>query len=144
MIGFKYKISNIQAAIGCAQIERIDELTKKKREILASYRRNLLDIPGLNMNPEPTDGQNGGWMPTVVFDKKLNVTREALIEAFKKENIDARVFFWPLSSLNFFDTKIKNKKAWDISSRSINLPSYFDITESDINRVLNVIKNLIL
>ncbi|MDC0650408.1 DegT/DnrJ/EryC1/StrS aminotransferase family protein, partial [Alphaproteobacteria bacterium] len=74
-IGFKYKISNIQAAIGCAQMERIDELTKRKREIFGIYQKHLTMFPEINMNPEPTGTINGAWMPTVVFDKNSNVKR---------------------------------------------------------------------
>jgi perosamine synthetase len=142
MIGFKYKISNIQAAIGCAQIERIEELTKKKHEILSAYRNNLLDIPGLKMNPEPKDGQNGAWMPTAVFDSKSTITRKILQDAFAEENIDARVFFWPLSSMSIFNSIKSNTISWSISNRAINLPSYHEISSSEIERVSAVISRL--
>ncbi|MEO8000051.1 MAG: DegT/DnrJ/EryC1/StrS family aminotransferase, partial [Gemmatimonadaceae bacterium] len=98
-VGFKYKMSNVQAAIGCAQIERVQALVDRKREIMAIYRRGLSDIVGVRMNPEPIGTVNGAWMPTVVFDKETGVTREMLQAAFAEENIDARVFFHPLSSL---------------------------------------------
>lgn len=102
MIGFKYKMSNIQAAIGCGQMERIDELVDRKREILAYYRQVLEPLPGVvGMNPEPEGTVNGAWMPTVVFSEESGVTREKLQTAFDKEDIDARVFFWPLSTLSF-------------------------------------------
>ena len=66
MVGFKYKMSNLQAAIGCAQMERIEELTSRKREIMATYREQLAGLPGISMNPEPAETVNGAWMPTVV------------------------------------------------------------------------------
>jgi perosamine synthetase len=66
VVGFKYKISNLQAAIGCAQMERIDELVGRKREILATYKASLAGLPGVSLNPEPTGTVNGAWMPTVV------------------------------------------------------------------------------
>ena len=102
MVGFKYKMSNIQAAIGCAQIERIAELTARKRAILAAYRAALLPDDRIAMNPEPADGVNGAWMPTVVFAEATGVTQEAAIAAFQAADIDARVFFSPLSDLEFF------------------------------------------
>ncbi|MGO7785640.1 DegT/DnrJ/EryC1/StrS family aminotransferase, partial [Rhizobium ruizarguesonis] len=61
-IGFKYKMSNIQAAIGCAQLERIEELVNRKREILASYMILLSALPGITMNPEYTGTINGASM----------------------------------------------------------------------------------
>ncbi|MFA6636505.1 MAG: DegT/DnrJ/EryC1/StrS aminotransferase family protein [Candidatus Omnitrophota bacterium] len=127
MLGFKYKMSNIQAAIGCAQMERINDLVARKKEIFRSYADKLLSLPGVSMNPEKSGTINGYWMPTVVFDKKTGITRECLQEAFAGENIDARVFFWPLSSLPMFEEKLANRYAYDIPSRAINLPSYSEI-----------------
>ena len=95
VVGFKYKMSNIQAAIGCAQMERIEELINRKREILRYYREHLESFPGLTMNPELVGTVNGAWMPTVVFDVETGITRESLQAAFAAENIDARVFFHP-------------------------------------------------
>lgn len=141
-IGFKYKMSNIQAAIGCAQIERIKDLTKKKREIFHIYKKKLSSFSEIIMNPEPKNTLNGAWMPTVVFSKKSKVTRSKLLKAFRKENIDARVFFWPLTSLNMFKSIKRNKNAWDICGRSINLPSYHDISLKEINKVVDVVKKL--
>lgn len=139
MVGFKYKMSNIQAAIGCGQLERIDELISRKREILRCYRERLEKLTGISMNPEPTGTVNGAWMPTVVFDSKTGVTRERLQEAFAAENIDARVFFHPLSTLPMFEDQPENRLAGCIHKRAINLPSYHDIAITDIDRVTDVI-----
>ena len=143
MIGFKYKMSNLQAAIGCAQMERIEELTSRKREIMATYREQLAGLPGISMNPEPAETVNGAWMPTVVLDHETGITREKLHAAFAAENIDARVFFWPLSSLPMFEPVKTNVKAWDIPARAINLPSYHDLSPRDVGRVSEVINFLV-
>lgn len=142
MVGFKYKMSNLQAAIGCAQMERIEELTRRKREILAVYRKSLEKLPGLSMNPEPDGTVNGAWMPTVVFAPETGITSEKLQAAFAAANADARVFFWPLSSLPMFEPVKTNVKAWDISARAINLPSYHDITNVDLDRVVDLVTEL--
>ena len=142
-IGFKYKISNIQAAIGCAQIERIEELILRKQEILKIYKNKLSKYENISLNPESENTVNGAWMPTAVFDAKLNISRDKLINAFKEANIDARVIFYPLSSLDFFEDCIHNINSWDIPSRAVNLPSYHDMTVEDIERVCSVIKNLV-
>lgn len=142
MLGFKYKMSNIQAAIGCAQLERIDELIGRKREILGEYRRRLLPIGEITVNPEPEGIVNGAWMPTAVFSSASGVTRERLQEAFARENIDARVFFHPLSSLPMFPERRDNRHAWDIPERAINLPSYHDMSGSDIERVVATLESV--
>ena len=139
IVGFKYKMSNIQAAIGCAQVERIDELTARKRQILDTYRDLFRDIPGVSMNPSPPGTVNGAWMPTVVFDRDTGITREALFAAFQAADIDARVFFHPLSSLPMFVARPENPNAYDIPPRAINLPSYHDMGDEAFDRVQKVL-----
>lgn len=143
-VGFKYKISNIQAAIGCAQMERIGELIKRKRQILYEYRQRLSVFSGVHLNPEPLGTINGAWMPTAVFDAALGIDRETLQAAFAAENIDARVFFWPLSSLPSFVPCKGNTSAWALPERAINLPSFHDMTLVEIDRVSQVIRKLVL
>lgn len=140
--GYKFKIANVQAAIGCAQVERIDELIAGKRRIMARYRALLGDLDGVNLNAEPEGTTNGFWMPTAVFDRGTGITREKLMEAFRAEAIDARVFFWPLSSLPMFEDNPATVHAHDIPERAINLPSYHDMTEDDQARVAGVIRKL--
>ena len=143
IIGFKYKMSNIQAAIGCGQMERIHELVNRKREIFTYYQQQLAGLSGLTLNPEKVNTVNGYWMPTIVFDKATGITREQLQTAFALENIDARVFFYPLSSLPIFEDKPDNLVAWDVPNRAINLPSYHDITTVELDRVIEVITKLL-
>jgi len=142
MVGFKYKMSNIQAAIGCAQVERIEELIQRKHEIFSYYRARLQALPGVFINPEPKNTVNGAWMPTVVFGQDTGITREMLQVAFAEENIDARVFFWPLTSLTMFRDVNTNQFAWDIPTRAINLPSYHNMTEDEQKRVVTVLENI--
>jgi len=142
MVGFKYKMSNIQAAIGCAQVERLDELVRRKKEILNSYLKAFEKIPDIQMNPEPEGTVNGAWMPTVVFSEASGVTREKMQKAFSAENIDARVFFWPLSSLDMFESRPENKISWSIPHRALNLPSYHEMTKADIERIIDVLKKI--
>lgn len=142
-VGFKYKLSNIQAAIGCAQVERIDELIARKRQIMDYYRARLGALPGVSMNPEPAGTVHGAWMPTAVFDAWTGVTRERLLAAFEEEQIDARVFFHPLSSLPMFEPRPQNRLAWEIPTRAINLPSYHDMAPDEQDRVARVIERVL-
>lgn len=142
MVGFKYKMSNIQAAIGCAQVERIESLIARKHEIMAYYRTHLTTLPGADMNLEPPGTTIGAWMPTIVFDQAAGITREALQSAMAIEDIDARVFFHPLSTLPMFEAQIANRWAYSIPLRAINLPSYHDLGKPDLDRVCKVVSNL--
>ena len=138
IVGLKYKISNLQAAIGCAQLERVDELVARKRKIFDFYAERLCHLP-LCMNPEPTGSRNGYWMPTILVDENTAFDREALLAEFKAANIDARVFFWPLSSLPMFKTCTANYVSYSLFPRAINLPSYHDIKPIEMIRVADVI-----
>ncbi len=141
-VGFKYKMSNVAAAIGTAQMERIDELVNRKREIFKSYKEQLGCINGLCFNPEPEGTYNSYWMSTVVFaPPHIPFVREDLLEDFKNNNIDARVFFYPVSMMPPFETQEQNKVSYGLYNRGINLPSYHDLTEDDISRVCGVIKD---
>lgn len=144
VVGFKYKMSNVQAALGCGQMERVNELITRKREIYRFYRDQLGHLPGVAINPEPPETINGAWMPTVVFSPDTGVTRETLQTAFATENIDARVFFWPLSSLPRFKPIPENSNSWSIPGRAINLPSYHDMTLQEQKRVAAVIVNCLV
>jgi perosamine synthetase len=142
MLGFKYKMSNIQAAIGCAQIERIDSLVERKRLIFTNYLERLGKLPGVSMNRELPRTIIGAWMPTAVFSPKTGVTTDSLRQAFMMNDIDARVFFHPLSSLPMFSPQPSNRIAWGIPYRAINLPSYHDLTISEQDQVTSVILKL--
>lgn len=143
VVGFKFKMSNLQAAVGFAQLERIDELIRRKRSILARYRELLGDLAEVQLNPEPAVGANGAWMPTAVFSPESGVKREGLQRAFASANIDARVFFHPLSSLPMFGSGPGQTLAADIASRAINLPSYHDMSDDDQQRVALVVRNAV-
>lgn len=140
MVGFKYKMSNLQAAIGCAQMERIDELIAGKRRIFSYYAEQFRDLP-LRMNPELPNTVNGYWMPTIVADEGVSFDREALLAAFKADEIDGRVFFWPLSMLDMFEKKPGNVVSYGLYRRAINLPTYHDLSESEMDRVVARVKD---
>ncbi len=141
-IGFKYKMSNLQAAIGCAQMERAEELIAGKRRVFEYYRAALSDLP-VRMNPESAGTTNGFWMPTLVVDQGVAFDREALLNGFKAENIDGRVFFWPLSMLPMFKQRPQNQVSYSIYGRAINLPSYHDIPNADQDRVIDCVTQFV-
>lgn len=140
LLGFKYKMSNLQAALGCAQVERIDELISAKRAVFQAYQERLEGLP-LRMNPQPAGTLNGYWMPTIVADPDVSFDREALLQAFHADDIDGRVFFWPLSKLPIFEPRPGNTVAYGLYQRAINLPSYHDLDEAGIERVVRHVRN---
>lgn len=143
-IGYKFKMSNMQAAIGIAQTERFDELVSRKREILSTYRDALSDILHIRMNLQQSGCESGAWMPNAVFSQESKVTRELLLRRFKEQDIDARVFFWPLSSLGLSkNSNNLSSVASSVAERSINLPSYHDMKDSDQKKVIEILRNMV-
>lgn len=140
--GYKYKISNLQAAMGSAQMERAEELVSKKRQIFNWYNKFLADLP-CKLNPEHAGTLNSYWLPTVVIDKSLNFDRDAFFNLCKEKGIDSRPFFFPISSLPMFEDKKENTIAYDIYNRAINLPSFHDITKEEVLYVSNTLKTIL-
>ena len=148
MVGFKYKMSNIQAAIGCAQMQRINELVARKREILHSYKEEFknLGITYQSFNPEPDGRLIGAWMTTVVIDvpSENSMLSETLQSGLRSRGIDARPFFAPLSSTPPFQGLMNGcthcKWSYSIPPVALNLPCSHDISKSDISYVANAIK----
>ena len=139
LVGFKYKMSNIQAAIGLGQIERVEELIAEKRKVFHLYQEGLKTLP-FRMNPEPENVTNGFWMPTIVVNEEIPFDRTVLLEKFKENGIDARVFFWPLSRIPLgFETRYENQVANQVSERGINLPSFHGIEPFQQDEVIRII-----
>ena len=139
-IGYKFRMSNMQAALGCGQLERWEELTDRKRWILNYYRHRLGDYEFISMNPSVKDVIEGAWMPNVVFSESVNVSRENLLAAFHRSGIDGRPFFWPLRSLPMFaNSGAPGQVAVGVASRAINLPSFHEISEAQLEIVVETV-----
>ena len=123
-------------------MERIEELIAKKRHIFSLYRDQLDGLP-VTLNPEPAGTVNGYWMPSMVVTEGVPFVRDRLLTIFHSENIDGRVFFWPLSMLPMFEKYPENSMSYSIYHRAINLPSYHDLSEADIKRVTQHIRILL-
>jgi perosamine synthetase len=138
-VGFKYKMSNIQAALGCAQLSRVDDLVRKRQSNLEIYKNALLTLNSVSMNPDQNDCENGAWMPTLI----ATADQASLKKAFgvlRGNGIDVRPFFAPLSSLKFFGQRSQNKVAERLNNYGLNLPSYFDMEPIEIDFVISGVK----
>ena len=140
--GYKYKISNIQAALGCAQIERIDELINKKRKIFNWYKE-LFELLPVKINIEKENTKNGYWLPTLIFDQSLKVNIDEFFKYGKSKGVDFRPFFVPLSSLPFFEKNKSNVNSYKLFQNGINLPSFHDMTFDDCKDVSEIIVSFI-
>jgi perosamine synthetase len=149
-IAFKYRMSAVQAALGVAQMERIEELIARKRAIFGWYQERLRDVSSITLNAEPEGTVNSYWMVTVVPDKALGFDKFALMIEFDKRNIDSRPFFSRLSTLPAFDGRDSAKRfvgpndnGIPASTLGVNLPSGYNMTEEKVNIVVHALEDII-
>ena len=141
-VAHKYKMSSMQAALGLAQLERLDEIVARRRQLYATYRELLHGLPGITLNAEPPGTVNSFWMVTAIVDPARGVTKEQLMAGLDQRGIDSRPFFHPLSSLPAFRgepealrARERNRVAYRIAPQGINLPTADCLTADDVARV---------
>lgn len=139
-VAFKYKMSSLQAALGQAQLERIDELVASKRRIFHWYQERLAGESALSLNAEPDGTYNSYWMSTVILDPSVSKGRDALIRDLARVGVATRPFFHPLSALPAFAgakdadrARSANPVSSAIGARGINLPSALRLTEAEVD-----------
>ena len=150
-VAYKYKMSSFQAAFGAAQIERIESLVNKKREIFKWYKNKLEDLPFITLNAEPENYTNSFWMSTIIISQDLSINKDILMKRLLKDGINTRPFFNPLSTLKAFRNEKdslraqkKNIVSKEISLCGINLPSALCLTENDINYVCDCLLKILI
>lgn len=149
-VAYKYKMSSMQAALALAQLERIDELVEKKRQIFNWYSEGLEGIPGLVLNPDIPDLDNSYWMSTVVLDSKFKLGKHELKAMLAQAGIDSRPMFSPLSSLPAYKdlesarlAARENSSAYEIGPHGLNLPSALILGSSEVERVSAALRDIL-
>lgn len=147
-VTYKYMPFNLQAALGYAQFQRLDELVDKKREIWHMYQERLADVEDIQLNAEPEGVYNSVWITGLVFGKSHNLTKQEAIARLGELGIPARPFFYPLSSLPAYPGyeeryRPLNPQAYDLSARGINLPGALNLTEDQIDAVCDGIRKVV-
>lgn len=142
-IGFKYKMSNLQAAFGLAQLEKVDKLIKRKKEIFSKYVNTLSAFPEIKICNESTNTKSIFWMTSILLTDKCKVDRNEMIKILdEKYNIDSRPVFPKVSKFPMYK-EVNNPVAEIVSKRGINLPSAVGMTNQDIIRVCTAVQEII-
>jgi perosamine synthetase len=147
-VTYKYMPFNLQAALGYAQFQRLDELVEKKRGMWRAYKERLADIEDLEFNAEPEGVHNSVWITALVFGKSHGLDKLEVMKKMEALGLPTRPFFYPLSSLPAYPAmealfKSRNPRAYDIGARGVNLPGAFTVTESQIDRVCDGIRTIL-
>jgi perosamine synthetase len=147
-VTYKYMPFNVQAALGYAQFQRLDELVNKKRWIWHKYMEKLADVPDLHFNAEPDGVSNSVWITALVFGKRYGLTKAEAMKRLEALGLPSRPFFYPLSCLPAYPGaeatyRARNPVAYDVSARGINLPGALNLTEEQIDAVCGGLRKIL-
>jgi perosamine synthetase len=145
VVGYNYRITNLQAALGCAQLERINEFVKIKRKNASLYVKMLKDIPWITLQAEKDYVKSSYWMFSILINEKSEYSRDSVIKKLKDKNIDSRVFFYPVSDQPPYKNKLNDKNleiSKKIAYQGLNLPSSTKLTVKEIKYICGILKNL--
>ncbi len=138
--GFNYRMSNVQAALGLAQMKRIDEHVTAKRRIAQAYGQALCNIPGLTLPPQATWAENVYWLYSILVDKRLfGATRDGLVSKLWNLGIEARPIFFPLHRQPIYQTGQSLPVAEQLAEQGISLPSSTRLGDQELERVVQAI-----
>lgn len=147
-IGFNYRMSNVLAAIGFAQLEKIDENIERRRKNNILYRFFLKDADGITFQPEKENAKNVYWMTGIVIEPdKIGMTREEFMKRLRIEGVDTRPFFIGMSKQTPLKNTGVNPESYPVSEwlgkNGLYLPSSSGLTVEEIKYVCDKIKEII-
>ena len=131
-VGYNYRMTNMQAALGLSQLEKIDHFIARRAELLVQYR-TLLEPRGIECNPA-VGSQPVNWMTCAVVEDLERDQRDKVISLMRENGVDARPFFFPVSRLPMYGGRI-NPVSQMLSDSGFNLPTYVDLTAEQVSEV---------
>ena len=146
VIGYNYRMTNLQAAIGVAQMERIDEIILKKRSIADLYKSHLVELKNIKFLPD--EGANEFstyWLYTITLNENINT--DTLINKMKKYGIETRPCFYPIHEMPIYSKYVSEKTNYKnsefISRHSISLPSSVNLSDKEIKYICSMLEESI-
>ena len=139
-LGFNYRMTNIAAAIGVAQIERLDEIRARKQQIAAYYRDSLTDC-GASFQRLPADLDSSEWLMSLLVPRGID--RDQVMADMREMGVDSRPVFYCAHEMPMYATGQSLPVSTDIASRGISLPSYPDLTDGEVEQVVAALKSSI-
>ena len=142
-IGFNYRMTNLQAAVGVAQLKKLNEFIEKKRQIAGWYEDGLreLDENGtIGLHPEMQWAKCVYWMYSVLINEKFGISRDELMKKLEEKGIETRPFFYPIHVLLPYRNNKKFLIAEELSLKGVNLPSSVKLKREDIEYICEMIK----
>ncbi len=149
-IGWNYRMTNLQAAIGCGQLKNINKIVKRKREIGNRYADNLKNCKEIYIQPKKLKySTNIFWVFGILLNKKTRITRDLLIKKLLDNKIQTRNFFFPMhkqtifKKIKVFSKKLKLLNSEYLSNNGLYLPSGLGISNKEIDYVSKILINIL-
>ena len=148
-IGYNYRLSNILAAIGRAQLEVIDQRVAARRGIFETYKNALGSISGISFMPEAPFGRANRWLTVMTVDPATEVTPGAIMKALEAENIESRPVWKPMhlqpvfAPYPYFPHEEGGSVSDDLFAQGLCLPSGSSLTEEELERVIPIILSVL-
>lgn len=143
VIGFNYRMTNLQAAIGTAQVERIDSILEWRTELEGQYRNVLSEISGIRLQRNDLPYRKKiAWLVSILVDEEK---RDKLLEVLKNSGVDVRAFFVPLSEMDIYkkyanDCHVSKK----ISKMGLNLPTTYEVKKEEVDKIAALIDSVLV
>jgi perosamine synthetase len=133
-VGYNYRMTNLQAALGLAQLRRIDQFLADRTRIMRCYESELGEDPRIRLNRRSDWAKNVHWMVCVEIEGLNDERRQSLMKDLKTRGIDSRPYFYPVSDMPMYsraDTPVAHR----ISPTGLNLPSYVGLRSEDVSKI---------
>lgn len=146
VIGFSYRMTNMQAAVGLAQLTKIEKFIKKKRQIAKWYEDGLYELVKkgkIKLHPETPWAKCIYWMYSILIEDEYTITRDTLMKKLEEKGVETRKFFYPIHTLPPYRLNKKFKISEDLSKRGINLPTSVKLDKDTTNTIIRNIDNII-
>lgn len=143
IIGYNYRMTNIAAALGLAQLENVEASIQRRNEIAEWYKDELREVAGLEFQKPQHNSKPVNWMFTIVLNESLQFSRDSLMRYLLHHNIETRPVFYPMHILPPYKSSNMDWKlpiADRISSRGINLPTWGGLTRDDIQYICQMVR----
>lgn len=138
-LGFNYRMTNLQAAVGLAQTERLDEFVQARRDHAAQYNEWLKDVPGITLPPEAPWAKSVFWMYSILVDEAaFGLSRDELRRRLAKRGIETRTFFIPMHLQPIYYQQFRGERypvAEELCRRGLYLPSASSLSQAEIKFV---------
>jgi len=141
-VGYNYRMSNILAALGRAQLKCLNSYVDKRREIFEYYYNNLKDIDDIEFMPQIKDGKSSRWLSVILLKKKRHDDIEEIIKAFEKQGIETRPIWKPMHLQPIFSGTpfyhhLLNPLSKDLFDHGLCLPSGSSLSNRDMDKIIN-------